>query len=70
MTIYSDPIFTRAEIDAARPAISTVGGYPFAHCLASRVSSWTGNVFIADYSELFAWKCENRFNSIARKLAR
>ena len=53
MTIYSEPFYTRAELDAARPAVSRRGRYPFAHCLSIREG--LSGIVVVDYADLYAW---------------
>lgn len=65
--IYQQALYTRNQIDAAKPVISLIAGYAFAHCLSARISSWTNTLFIADYTELFAWECEDRYSGNQRR---
>ena len=59
--IYSTGIYTKAEIAAAKPELSRLGGFPFAHCLTTRsdylaYADWTTpSVAIVKFDELYAW---------------
>ena len=55
MTIYFEPFYTRAEIDAARPALSRIAGFDVAKCLSIREAFSGHQPIVIDYSDLYAW---------------
>lgn len=52
---WNTGLYTREEIDNARPVVSTLGNYPFAECLRVRVSDFDNKLTVVDYSELYAF---------------
>ena len=55
MTIYSQPFYTRAEIDAARPMLSRMAGFTVAQCLTIREGFSGRQPIVIGYSDLYAW---------------
>ena len=59
--LYNHSVYSRAEIDAARPAVTMLGGWPHARCLSLSWSSWSGELTAVDYTEVYAWNHWDRF---------